>query len=83
MARGSLSTQTPRNRGEGAARAAVRPPPIQAGRAGSSLSLQVRTGQNRRHPQALSTHLSLKSRKTLASELPPAIMDTSMALRKL
>lgn len=82
-ARGSLSTQTPRNRGEGAARAAMRPPRIQAGRAGSFLSLQVRTGQNGRRPQALSTHLSLKSRKTLASELPPAIMDTSMALRKL
>lgn len=34
-------------------------------------------------PEAPATHLSLKSRKTLASELPPAIMDTSMALRKL
>lgn len=50
MARGSLPTQTPRNRGEGAVRAPVRPPPIQAGRAGSFLSLQVRTGRNRRHP---------------------------------
>lgn len=29
------------------------------------------------------TYLSLKSRKTLASVLPPTIMDTSMALRKL
>lgn len=29
------------------------------------------------------THLSLKSRKTLARVLPPAIMDTSMARRKL
>lgn len=50
MARGSLSTQTPRNRGEGAVRAPVRPPPIQDGRAGSFLSLQVRTGRNRRRP---------------------------------
>lgn len=29
------------------------------------------------------THLSLNSRKTLARVLPPAIMDTSMARRKL
>lgn len=39
------------------------------------------TGRGRQGGPA--THLSLKSRKTLASVLPPAIMDTSMARRKL
>lgn len=33
--------------------------------------------------QSAVTHLSLNSRKTLARVLPPAIMDTSMARRKL